>query len=672
MLLAALLAGPAVALELHVDPLGDDAGDGSTLAPWRTVQHAVRQAQPGDVVVLHPGTYAESVYVTRSGVDGAPIVLRALAGAELVAPRADGSPEGIDIAAGVGHVELDGLALSGFAESIRLRAGAHDVVIRGCAVRHGLVGIWLAGATRVTVEGCWLQANRLGLRVSGAASDIVVRDTVSMGNDDGLGCAGDADGFSVEQTARDVRFTGCAALGNGEDGFDLQGDGVVVERSESRDNGCGGIKLAQQARVENTLVAGNGTGIAVGSLLGPARTEIVNSTIADNRGVQILLRGRAADPTQPNTVLLRNLIVTGSGKLLEVESPLILGEDHNLFYRPDTSSAAIVHHRPDGERRYSGQAINDGQWAVDSGQGIGTVAIDPRFADRQRYVVGADSPAVDRGAAEAPAVDRSGAPRPAGGGPDIGADELPDAAGNHAPWADPGPDRDLLVGQRPRLLASGSIDPDGDALTYEWDFGDGSPPAAGYAVVHAWQTPGEYVLSLTVSDGELSHTRTARMRVRAATPPPSPSPTPTVAAVHDSSLRVTRRQIRLRVPRGRAEAVARLPLVVANRDVAPSPEQPGHAIHLVAERGDCPPALEIASPAFLPRRRGGQQAIVPGGRQRRAEVRLRIAASAVQTPDRGEPMRCTLVVRAVGPGDDPTPADNVVSVVVEMRDDNDR
>lgn len=672
LVLAILLAAPVPAAELHVDPLGDDSAAGSAAAPWRTIQHAVRQSLPGDAVIVHPGTYAESVLIDRSGTEGAPIVLRALEGAMLVAPSDDGSLEGIDIAAGAGHLVLEGLDVTGFAESILLRAGAHDVVIRDCTVRRGDVGIWLAGVTRVVVDGCLLQANRLGLRVSGAASDVTVRDTASIGNDDGLACRGDADGFSVEETAREVRFVGCAALANGEDGFDLQGDRVFVEQSESRDNTCAGIKLGQYARVENALVAGNGTGIATSSFFGaPVRSEIVNSTVVDNRGVQLLLRARAADPALPSTVLLRNLIVTGAGKLLEVESPLTLREDHNLFFRPDTASAAIVHHRDGGERRYSGQAINGGQWALESGQGSGTLAVDPRFADMERYVIAADSAAVDRGALDAPAADRGGAPRPAGLAPDIGADELPTASGNHAPWADPGADREVTVGARQRFLAAGSVDPDGDQLTYRWDFGDGSPPAAGYAATHAWDTPGAYLLTLTVSDGGLTHTRAAHILVVAVTPQPTPTATPTVAG-HDSSLRVARDRVRLRIPRGQSQASARLPVTIGNEDVAPLPERPGHVIQLMVEPGTCPDTLRIEQPDFAPRRRGGQQAmVVPGGRRRRAEVRLSIAAAAIETPDRRRPLRCTLMLRVVGPGDDPTPGDNVAAVDVEMHDGND-
>ena len=51
--------------------------------------------------------------------------------------------------------------------------------------------------------------------------------------------------------------------------------------------------------------------------------------------------------------------------------------------------------------------------------------------------------------------------------------------------------------------ASGSDDPDGDALTYEWNFGDGTQIGGQTPTVdHTFGTAGAYSVSLTVSDGQ--------------------------------------------------------------------------------------------------------------------------------------------------------------------------
>jgi glucose/arabinose dehydrogenase len=48
---------------------------------------------------------------------------------------------------------------------------------------------------------------------------------------------------------------------------------------------------------------------------------------------------------------------------------------------------------------------------------------------------------------------------------------------------------------------SGSTDPEDDSLTYDWDFGDGSPHSSEADPVHTYTDPGSYTARLTVDDG---------------------------------------------------------------------------------------------------------------------------------------------------------------------------
>jgi hypothetical protein len=87
-----------------------------------------------------------------------------------------------------------------------------------------------------------------------------------------------------------------------------------------------------------------------------------------------------------------------------------------------------------------------------------------------------------------------------------------------------------LTPLRVQFQASGSTDPDDDALSYEWDFGDGAHSSAADPE-HTYTERGTYTARLTVSDGRgLSDTETVTIAVS------SHPPTASIVAPADGSL----------------------------------------------------------------------------------------------------------------------------------------
>jgi hypothetical protein len=84
---------------------------------------------------------------------------------------------------------------------------------------------------------------------------------------------------------------------------------------------------------------------------------------------------------------------------------------------------------------------------------------------------------------------------------------------NRAPLASAGGPYSGLVGRSLSLSATGSSDPDGDALTYAWTFGDGGE-GSGVEVSHTYAATGHYNVVVVASDGSLSDPDTTTCDVR--------------------------------------------------------------------------------------------------------------------------------------------------------------
>ncbi|HEX5782469.1 MAG TPA: PKD domain-containing protein, partial [Solirubrobacteraceae bacterium] len=78
------------------------------------------------------------------------------------------------------------------------------------------------------------------------------------------------------------------------------------------------------------------------------------------------------------------------------------------------------------------------------------------------------------------------------------------------------------------LFSPEATDPDDDELTYLWEFGDGDTSTHDGQIRHTYRQGGSYTAKLTVSDGELSATKSVTITV--GDPPANQAPTVQIAA----------------------------------------------------------------------------------------------------------------------------------------------
>lgn len=394
-------AGVARADSFQVATTGDDAAAGTSAAPWRTIQRAVRAAAPGDTVIVHAGSYAGFTVGVR-GSEARPIAF-----------VADGA------------VAIDGAATTD-RDAIHVE-GASWVRIEGFTVTHAArAGISAIDCDHIALRGNKLDQNGKWGIFSAFCDDLVIEhnEASRSAEQHGIYASNSAD----RPVIRHNRIWGNAMCGIHMNGDISQGgDGViakaVVEDNVIFDNGrAGGSAIngdgVTRAVIRNNVLDGNhASGISLYQIDGGAPStdnQVINNTVrmASDARWAINLQNGATGNVLRNNILLHPSASRGAVDLCGACASGLLS-DHN----------AVV-----GRFSIDGTMVDLATWRARTGGDAASFAASEAelFADpgAGNLALRSGSPAIDRGVVDdAPTNDVTGAARPQGAAIDIGAYE---------------------------------------------------------------------------------------------------------------------------------------------------------------------------------------------------------------------------------------------------------
>jgi parallel beta-helix repeat protein len=348
--LALALAGPAAAATYRCSPQGSDGNDGIE-KPWRTLQKASAQLQPGDTLIVADGTYPGGIAQRRSGRPDAPITYRA---------------------------EHAGKAVVRGGKIGFLIDNADWIVLDGLAVREAFFrGVRVLVSHHATVRNCIFAGNAVEGLISGYCNDLRLENNEAYGNGRGyVGPEGDYEagkghGIYVSSSGdrpiirsnRSHDNSGCGLQVNGYGDPDINGRlrGIVVDHAISEavitDNvlyrnargGGAGINMmsVREALVANNLLALNlAGGIALfdddaGEAWGCRSNRFVNNTIYFRPGEGRY--GMLFHSGSRGNLLRNNIILAGRGPAIEFDRSS--GEpdsDYNQLYTADSRARLVV------------------------------------------------------------------------------------------------------------------------------------------------------------------------------------------------------------------------------------------------------------------------------------------------------------------------------------------
>jgi hypothetical protein len=164
----------------YVDPNGTNGAS-------KTVAAAIALAQPGDSVLIEPGTYHESIKLSRSGVSGKPITIAAVTTGTVTI---DSSSSSVSFdGTNVGYINLQGIIFNGCNNPLETSAvrigsnwnvtdvtvqnaqsqgmevyGSNTYLLRVTAQNNGQEGLGGVNCSNVYVQNCITRNNNPGLK----------------------------------------------------------------------------------------------------------------------------------------------------------------------------------------------------------------------------------------------------------------------------------------------------------------------------------------------------------------------------------------------------------------------------------------------------------------------------------------------------------------------------
>ncbi|NND04552.1 MAG: DUF1565 domain-containing protein [Acidimicrobiia bacterium] len=407
-----------------VDEQGSDAGAGTISDPWRTIQHAVDTAQPGDTIRVRPGTYA-GARIEKSGTAGNRIKLLG-SSAVINRPGPNNKHDSnLEIETWDGDGTVAYWTISGFEVTgapnwgIDVRGNSsnhsHHITIQHTDVHHNGVtsiktGIFFAFTDHVTVrENDSHHNGEHGVYLSNSGDHFTIKNNHLRSNARcGLHMNGD--------------------LSQGGDGLISHGDVVGNRINDNGAEGCAGINMdgvTDTTIRNNVIVENHASGIAVFRQDGAQcsrRNQILNNTVvqaAGGRWALVIGGAGCVDNTVRNNVLLTRHAFRGSIEMPTADVPGLVSNNNivaDRFTFDDGSSIVDLA----GWRAATGQDADSFVATVESLFMAGTY----------RHIPG--GVAEDVGAAVPNARGFDAVKRPAGQGFDIGAYETPYCHGERA------------------------------------------------------------------------------------------------------------------------------------------------------------------------------------------------------------------------------------------------
>lgn len=391
----------AYAKTFYVSAKGNDKGNGTAGAPFRTIGKAAKAGlKPGDVVLVKPGTYYEGIWLTDKvkGSAGNYITFRSETprGAKLRPPKNYGF-----FLMGANYIKIDGFDISGSSQSgISVQGSHHVEITNNVSTNNKGAGIYSRLSDFLLVEGNVTNGN--------AANAVTSGISIHMPQE--------ANGFSNFKGFRIVVRNNIAANNLTKTRGHTDGNGIIFDDFLLRNKRVHGLykefpgikPYTHPALIENNLVYENG---GAGITVYATDNVIVRNNTAWHNGQDPLnkgtWRGEFKNMSAGNNVWANNIGVSTLKIPNDKNNVGKYNSGFSYFEFKDTPNKNVTY--------VNNMSYTDGKPGDDSlngkvPKGVGNkFGVNPKFisASSGNFRLNADSPAINAGTMKYGASDKA-------------------------------------------------------------------------------------------------------------------------------------------------------------------------------------------------------------------------------------------------------------------------
>lgn len=364
------------AADYFVSPSGSDTtGVGTLVNPWRTIEFALENVFPGDVLFLREGVYNEQLISVRSGEMNNYITISAynnenaiIDGTSVVTGNngaiishsylkfvgftiRNWADAGMEIF-NCEFIELINLKITAVTGGIHLTGTTHDFIVDSCIMYDYYGGAGGFGFD-ATPEG-----------VSDSISNGIIKNSKAYLN---IPAFDNCDGFALgHDGVSKIQFYNCEVSGVG-DAFDISGKDIVLERCSAHGSTYGGgYKLwRDNVTLINCIGYNNTSNVELdfdSDVSKGVKARLINCTFFGSTTYNVWIENSAGG----SKLEMFNCILAGgnhTGLNFDGDSISCYTGDYNLFHMNNPERMIVT-----SEFDFSFTQVQNGEWAAYSGQ----------------------------------------------------------------------------------------------------------------------------------------------------------------------------------------------------------------------------------------------------------------------------------------------------------------